>query len=135
MPGLPRGFPARPRRHGRWLSSALLLASCSTDKIIAPRDSGNLVSVTITAPSTTLSPGQTVRLTAQVIDATGHVLPNEPVTWSSSSPLVATVDPSGLVTAASVGATSIAARARGEQAVQDILVENVDICTCAVVID
>ncbi len=43
--------------------------------------------------------GDTLRLTAIAYDSVGGVLPGRPVTWTTSNPLRATVDGTGLVTA------------------------------------
>ena len=51
----------------------------------------------------------TVRLTADVRDQAGQVVPGAVVRWSSSAQSVASVDASGLVTARSNGATTIRA--------------------------
>lgn len=53
------------------------------------------------------TPGGSVRLTATVRDADGNVLEDAPLTWSSSAPAVATVDGTGLVTAAGAGTTTL----------------------------
>ena len=60
--------------------------------------------VAISAQSGTLSPTDTEQLTATIspVDAT-----NQSVTWSSDDLAVATVNPSGLVTAVSVGSANI----------------------------
>ena len=57
--------------------------------------------------------GDTVRLVAEVRDQLGRVMEREPVAWSSSDTLVATVDSAGLVTAAANGTATITAMARG----------------------
>ena len=51
----------------------------------------------------------TVRLTAEVVDANGHAVENAGVTWSSSDEAVAVVDAAGLVTAVGNGRASIVA--------------------------
>ena len=53
--------------------------------------------------------GDTVRLAAEVFDQIGRPLPGAAVAWSSGDTLVATVDPAGLVTAASNGTATITA--------------------------
>ncbi len=62
----------------------------------------------------------TVQLTAEVRDQNGQVMAGTTVTWASSSSSVATVDASGLVTAAANGAATVTAAsgsASGESAV------------------
>jgi len=79
----------------------------------------NLVDSIIVAPSTqALTVGQTAQLTATGIQnhgthpSTSTNVTNE-VTWTSSSPAVATVNSSGLVTAVSAGTTSVTASMAG----------------------
>ena len=47
--------------------------------------------------------GYDIQLTAQVMDSAGDVVPGHAVTWSSSDPLIASVDGTGLVTGRGVG--------------------------------
>ena len=55
--------------------------------------------------------GDTVRLSARVVDQLGRVLEDEPVSWSSGDEAVITVDSGGLVTAAGEGTTRVTAMA------------------------
>ena len=55
--------------------------------------------------------GDTVRLAAEVRDQVGRVMEREPVAWTSGDTLVATVDSTGLVTAAGNGTAAITAMA------------------------
>ena len=57
--------------------------------------------------------GATVQLAADVRDQNGGVVAGATVTWQSSTPAVATVDGSGLVTAAGNGEATVTARAGG----------------------
>ena len=87
----------------------LALAGCGdTTEPPAPRPA--VVAVT---PSQAEIPalGQTVQLTAEVRDQDGGVMTGAPLTWSSSTASVATVNAAGLVTAASNGAATITATA------------------------
>ena len=68
------------------------------------------VSVTISPSVTTVNvTGLTIQYTARVIDDRGQQIVGAEVTWSSSSPEVATVSSSGLVTVVGQGSTSIRA--------------------------
>lgn len=65
-------------------------------------------SVTVTPEEAELTAlGQQVQFAAVVTDLEGTVIPGVPVTWRSSDPLVASVAPTGLVTAVSPGAATI----------------------------
>ena len=77
-----------------------------------PPDPPRPTSVTVTPATAALSAlGATVRLSAQVRDQNGQVMAGASVAWSSSSASVATVDASGLVTAAANGAATVTATA------------------------
>jgi len=60
--------------------------------------------------------GQSVQATATLRDLTNNVLTNYAVTWTSSNPSVASVGPSGLITATSVGVSTITATSSGKSA-------------------
>ena len=71
------------------------------------------VSVSPPAPSTT--PNAVVQLTSTLRDASGAVLTDRFVTWTTSNPAVATVSGSGLVTAVAVGGpVTISATSEGQ---------------------
>ena len=70
------------------------------------------VSVTLGASSVTV--GQTTNATAVVRDAQGQPMTGQTVTWTSSNGAVASVSPSGVVTALGAGSTSITATAAGK---------------------
>ena len=56
---------------------------------------------------TMFSVGDTVRLSAEVLDANGNAVPGISVTWASENSGIATVDMSGLVTSVRTGSTNI----------------------------
>lgn len=60
---------------------------------------------------TMFSVGDTLRLTAEAVDANGNAVPSIPVTWASENSGIATVDMSGLVTSVRTGSTNIYAEA------------------------
>lgn len=60
---------------------------------------------------TMFSVGDTLRLSAEVLDANGNAVPGIPVTWTSEDSGIATVDMSGLVTSVRTGSTNIYAEA------------------------
>ncbi len=70
-------------------------------------------SVAVSPAEATLAPGDTVRLSAEALDANGHQVAGAEFSWSSSDESVATVDGSGLVTGAAAGAADIAAATGG----------------------
>lgn len=70
-------------------------------------------SVIVTPSSAVLSvAGETVQLTAQVIDEEGDFLPEgTPVQWATTNPALVTVDANGLVTAAGLAGTAFSGEA------------------------
>ena len=70
-------------------------------------------SVAVTAPVTTLAIGQTTQATAVPKDSKGTPLTGRTVAWSSSSPGIATVSATGLITAVSAGTVAIKATIDG----------------------
>lgn len=79
-------------------------------------------SVLVTPSTATRIPGETVQLTAQAKSATGTDLAGVSFNWSSSNTSVATVDDNGLVTALTLGPTTITAEAGGKQATASVTV-------------
>ena len=65
--------------------------------------------VIITPATAEIPIGGTVTLTAQVVDADGHTVPNAQISWSSESPSIASVGSTGTVTGVSVGTALITA--------------------------
>ena len=100
---------------GLSLVLALLLlltqTACSKDSPTGPQAPSR---VTVTPASVSLSgTGQTVQLSAAVIDRNGSAITGIAVTWASSNASVATVSPTGLVTARQVGSATITATSGG----------------------
>lgn len=85
-----------------------------TAQVTVTQPPASIASVTVSGPTTTLVPQQTVQLTAVTKDQAGATLTGRTVSWSSSQPTVATVNPStGLVTALTAGATTVTATSEG----------------------
>ena len=70
--------------------------------------------------------GDTVRLAAEAFDANGHAVANAELAWATSDEAVATVDGSGLVTAAGHGTATITATSGGASGTASVAVPNVD---------
>jgi hypothetical protein len=70
--------------------------------------------VTVTAPTLSVTVGQTVQMTSILEDASGNVLTGRTVAWSSSNPAVASVTSTGLVTASAAGSATISAASEGK---------------------
>jgi WD40 repeat protein len=72
-----------------------------------------VAAVTVTPATASLVIGGTQQLTASARDATGAALAGRPVTWTSSTPAVASVSTTGVVTALAVGTATITASIEG----------------------
>jgi alpha-tubulin suppressor-like RCC1 family protein len=81
------------------------------------------VTVTPTSPSA-LVPGQTVALTATVLDEQGSPLTGKSVTWTSGGQATATVNSAGLVTAQGPGSTQITATVEGKSGSAAVTVDD-----------
>jgi hypothetical protein len=80
------------------------VASGTTAASTAP-----VASVTVSPASASVAKGASQQFTATLKDVVGRTITGRPVTWASSSPAVATVSGSGLVTGESAGTATITA--------------------------
>ncbi len=69
--------------------------------------------VTVTPPMDSLVEADTLRLSAEAVDANGHTVAGAEFAWASANALVAVVDGSGLVTGVAAGEVEITATASG----------------------
>jgi uncharacterized protein YjdB len=99
-----------PRRCATILAAAWLLLPGCSDSTSPPA----VASVSVTAAATEVAAGELLQLSAVVRDAAGNVLTDRPVTWSSGSAAVASVDGAGLVTGVRAGTVTIIARAESQ---------------------
>jgi uncharacterized protein YjdB len=81
-----------------------------------------VIAVRLSPASRDLTVGETAQFTAEPLDARGAVLSGRSVTGSSSRPNVASVNGSGVVTAASAGSAVITATVEGKSGVAAITV-------------
>ena len=110
------GWTSRPSPRP-W--SALLVAiagvvtfACSDDPVEPEISQSAALRVTPFAAQQ-LAVGDTLPLTAQVLDQNGEAVTGKAVTWASDNTLVATVDTTGVVTAVGEGAATITAESGG----------------------
>lgn len=76
------------------MTGIALLGGCGDDPISSPP----VATIEVTPAVSGLMIGQTLQLTAKLYDASGNVLADRPVTWTSSAPTQASVTSTGLVT-------------------------------------
>ena len=116
-----------------WSSSAVTVAAVDAADVVTVAGNGTatitalagsasgsaVVTVVQTVASAEVSPamteltswGETVQLTAEAFDANGHRVTGAVFSWESADALVATVDATGVVTAAGKGTATITALA------------------------
>lgn len=99
----------RIRRPALLLSSLILIALSSCGSEDCSNCPGGPASVRVSPGTSSVLPGRTLQLAALVLDANGHLLSGEDVTWSSSNTTFATVSETGLVTGVAAGAVTITA--------------------------
>ena len=102
-----------------------ILSACGKD---SPVESPILTPtrIVLSSNSATLSTiGQTIQLNATVLDQDNNVVSGATVSWSSSSPAVATVSANGLVTAVSGGTAQITVTSGGASAIASVSVKQV----------
>jgi uncharacterized protein YjdB len=79
--------------------------------------------VVVTPAQVLVQPGKTSQLSVQVLDDLGRVIPNSPVTYTTSDASVATVSASGLVTGVVAGSAVIAATSGGKHGTTQVTVQ------------
>ena len=111
-----------------------LLSNCTAKESTAPAASPVPVASVAVAPATAaVQVGQTVQLNATTKDATGNTLTGRTVAWVSSTPALATVNESGLVTGVGVGGpVTITATSEGKTGTAAITVNPVPVASVAV---
>ena len=86
-------------------NSATLVVTGSTQPV---------ASVSLSAPSASMVAGQSQAIAVTLKDASGNTLTGRTIAWSSSSTSIATVSPSGQVTAVGAGSAVITATSEGK---------------------
>ena len=140
-----------------WSTSDASVATVTTDGVVHGKALGRVVinagssnkhdssAVTITAPSplpvasvslapnsVTVTVGGTVALAATLADSNGNTLVGRVITWASSNTGVATVNGSGVVTAAAVGSATITATSEGRSGSATVSVTTVPVASVSV---
>ena len=103
------------------ITSGLVSINAISEEVYASVDvrvsgpPGRVATVILDPPAASLSIGTTLQLGTTLEDADGNVASDRPITWSSSAPAVASVAPSGLITALAKGAAQIEALSEGRK--------------------
>jgi uncharacterized protein YjdB len=102
--------------------AVLLLAACSDDPMTGPGDPQTVTSIVLAPATAMFAVGATQTLQATPRDRNGATVPNVALTWTSSVPSVASVNGSGVATAAGDGSTLITVTGGGVSASTTIAV-------------
>lgn len=107
---------------------SVALTSCGKDS------TGPLpvASVQVSAPSTTVIVGETLQLSAKALDASGSVMPDRLISWTSSDTTRATVTQGGLVTSRAKGSVRITATSEARSAFVDLNIAPVPVTITAI---
>jgi serine/threonine protein kinase len=97
----------------RFSTPASPIPSVKASRIGAGSTMALVVAVSVSPSAKTLRVGQNVQLVATVRDANGVPHPERTVSWASNAPGVATVSPSGLLSAVAPGSAIITATSEG----------------------
>ena len=118
FPNFTRDYPVQGVSHTQEKRSLdvlnRLITVMGTDFNIPSRSPGSVASVDVQPATLTLSSTVSYPLSVKTFDVYGQLLVGKPVTWSTSSPSIATVSSAGVVTAQSgVGSTLVVASSGG----------------------
>jgi uncharacterized protein YjdB len=94
-------------------SLVLFLSSACESESLGPRRAGP-GSMSVVPSTATIGEGQSLQLTASLVDEFGEPLKGVVMSWSSSNPSVATVSGSGTVVGRESGRAAIIATAQGK---------------------
>ncbi|MGE3525935.1 MAG: Ig-like domain-containing protein, partial [Gemmatimonadales bacterium] len=103
-----------------------------TTALTVVADRAEVARVLITPATGSLNPGETLQLTAQLQDGRGAAITDRTPAWSSSNPAIATVSPTGLVTAAGEGTATITAASDERSASARITVQPAPVAAISV---
>ena len=128
------GVPFRKTYHRFWAQADIALANAEFGRFFGTVGGGGKVTgVTVSPVSTSVAAGSTVALTATVAPATAA---NKAVTWTSSSPAIATVNSAGVVTGVAAGSAVITVTTAdgGFTATSSVLVTSLPIAVTGVTV-
>ncbi|HEX9562843.1 MAG TPA: putative Ig domain-containing protein [Gemmatimonadaceae bacterium] len=102
------------RVNAYWLACIVLIAACGGGDGVTDPPASVVTTITVTPSAPELAVGETVSLNAVVKDQNGAVMSGQVLTWASAATSVATVNSSGMVTAAGPGSSAVSAATGGK---------------------
>lgn len=128
---------SRPtQKSSAFLTLLLVFLGCGggEDGITAPEPPASVASVSVTIQASSLVAGATTQATAITRDVNGNVLSGRVVDWTSSNAAIATVNASGIISAAAAGTASITATVDSRSGSASLTVTQVPVATVAAVL-
>ncbi len=111
------------RRWTGWFVAAGAVAlgmACEKELLFGPRAAAG---IRLAPDTVVLQVGDTATVSGVVVDTAGSALLDLPVAWASSSPEIATVDATGVVTARAIGSAEVTASHEGFSRQAAVIVE------------
>lgn len=119
------------RRTTAWLV-ATIVWSCSGSTATDAVGSGEIASIEVSPPSSSVAIGAQLPLTAVARDGDGKIVSDASIVWSVQDASVASVSASGVVTGVALGTTQIAASANGKSGLAAITVQKTPVANVIV---
>ncbi|HSQ29801.1 MAG TPA: Ig-like domain-containing protein [Gemmatimonadaceae bacterium] len=118
------------RRAVTWLVAAVV--GCSGATVTDSVGGGDIASIEVTPPSSSLALGARLPLQAVAKDPDGKIVSTASVVWSVKDPAIASVSNTGVVTGLALGTTEVAASASGKSGIAAITVQKTPVASVVV---
>ena len=118
------------RRTVTWLVAAVV--GCSGATATDSVGGGDIASIEVTPPSSSLALGAQLPLQAVAKDPDGKIVSGAAIIWSVKDPTIASVSNLGVVTGLALGTTQVAASANGKSGIAAITVQKTPVAAVVV---
>lgn len=118
------------RRTVTWLVAAVV--GCSGGTVTDSVGGGDIASIEVTPPASSLALGAQLPLQAVAKDPGGKIVSAASVVWSVKDPAIASVSNTGVVTGLALGTTQVAASASGKSGIAAITVQRTPVASVVV---
>lgn len=120
------------RARSSWRMAVVGLVACASGPGATNPAVHPVAAVTVVPAAATMAVTGTLQLSATTWDSAGQVLSGRAVAWTSDAPAVATVSPSGIVTAVAPGAATVTAASEGHSGAAAVTVTQIPLIgSCA----